>query len=152
MTPTRPDRETSKVVRALNGILRNENTMTESYNVAIARVHSIGAADVEVLRAIASEHDAAKARLRDAIRNAGGLPDESTGSWPAFVKHVDGPGGVFNDAVMLQALRDAEEHGLRTCLATVDLVGEETAPLIQESLIPAQIRHIESLDSMISRL
>ena len=78
--PTDPER----VVRILNSLLRSEISATETYSQAIPKV----ASDVEVLREIAREHGQAVSDLRAAIKSVGGVPDETSGIWPALPSKV----------------------------------------------------------------
>ncbi len=151
MPEGKPD--TSKVVRTLNSLLRSESSATESYSQAIPRVGGSRPSDVEVLRTIAKEHVRVVQKIRAAIERVGATPDESSGVWPAFNKKpVDGPGKVFGDAVTLQALRDGEERGLEDYREALERVNDTTGALIAEEIIPARVKHIRTLDDILSRL
>lgn len=57
---------------------------------------------------------------------------------------------LFGDASSLKALKEGEEHGLKDYQEALNDVDTTTAQLIQNQLIPAQQRHINLLDQLIS--
>jgi hypothetical protein len=105
--------DTKEVVSQLNSLLRGEISAKETYQQAIDKLSKDGDPDVEVLREIAREHTGAVDRLRDAVRRAGGEPDESAGAWGAFAKGVEGIAKAFGEQSSLKALKEGEEHGLK---------------------------------------
>jgi hypothetical protein len=141
--------EPERVVRILNSLLRSEISATESYTQAIPRF----ASDVEALREIAREHGQAVTELRAAIQRVGGVPDESSGVFPALIPRVgNGPAQVFGEAAALKVLKDVEERGLDDYQKAIQRLNGSEISWISETLIPAQIKHISSIDSMIARL
>ncbi|MGH7710679.1 MAG: hypothetical protein ACREOG_05315, partial [Gemmatimonadaceae bacterium] len=145
-------RDTTKIVRTLNWLLRSEISATQTYGLAIPQVADNRPDDVEVLRTIAREHDVTVQRFREAIERVGGKPDESTGVWPGFVKTVSGPGKVFMKAAALKALRDGEEHSLNDFRNALPQLNAEAGTMISEALIPARLKHIDELEALIARL
>jgi len=141
--------EPEKVVRILNSLLRSEISATESYTQAIPRF----ASDVEVLREIAREHGQAVTELRAAIQSVGGTPDQSSGVFPALLPRVvNGPAQVFGEAAALKVLKDVEERGLDEYQDAIQRLNGSGSSWISDSQIPAQIKHISSIDSLIARL
>ena len=143
------EQKPNEAVGQLNSLLRGEISAKETYAQAIAKLGVEGRSEVEVLRQIAREHEGAVERLRDAVRRAGGVPDESSGVWGTFAKSVEGTAKAFGDAAALKALKEGEEHGLKDYDAALDRVDPATREIIAADLIPAQQRHIQVLDSLL---
>lgn len=141
--------ESESIIRILNSLLRSEISATESYAQAIPRFES----DVEVLREIAREHGQAVSDLRAAIQHVGGVPEETSGSWPVFPSRpVNGPAQVFGQAVALKALKDVEERGLVDYTNAIKRLNSAMTGWISEKVIPAQVKHISSLEELLARL
>lgn len=141
--------EPGKGVAQLNSLLRGEISAVETYRQAIEKAGHDRPSGVTQLRAIAQEHGEHAQRLRDEIRRLGGKPDDSSGVWGVWAKAVEGTAKLFGDASALKALKEGEEHGLKDYREALDDVDETARRLISEVLIPAQQRHIATLDSMI---
>jgi hypothetical protein len=138
-----------RVVRILNSLLRSEISATETYSQAIPKI----ASDVEVLREIAREHGQAVSELRTAIKSVGGVPDETSGIWPALPSKVyEGPAQVFGAAATLQALKDVEERSLGDYQEALRRLNGSSNGWISGSVIPTQIKHISKLEELLSRL
>ena len=143
--PADPER----VVRILNSLLRSEISATETYSQAIPKV----ATDVEVLREIAREHGQAVSDLRAAIQRVGGVPDETSGTWPALPSKVyDGPAHVFGAAATLQVLKDVEERSLGDYQEALRRLNSSADGWISGSVITTQSKHISRLEDLLSRL
>jgi uncharacterized protein (TIGR02284 family) len=149
MTHHEPD--SKEVVSQLNSLLRGEISAKETYQQAIDKLSKNGDPDVEVLREIAREHSGAVDRLRDAVRRAGGTPEESSGTWGAFAKGVEGTAKAFGEQSALKALKEGEEHGLKDYEEALDDVDVTSRQVIAGDLIPAQQRHIQILDSLLEK-
>ena len=144
--------QTLEIVAQLNSLLRGEISAAETYKLAIDRAASEFPAQVRSLRAIAQEHGENAQLLRDCVRRAGGQADDSSGAWGIYVKTIEGVAKIFGDATALKALKEGEEHGLRDYRDALDSLDPETRRLVAEQLIPAQERHITTLDGMIATL
>lgn len=141
--------EPERVIRILNSLLRSEISATETYSQAIPRV----ASEVEVLREIAREHGQAVSQLRETIKNVGGVPDETSGVWPALPPKVaDGPAQVFGEAATLQVLKDVEERGLGDYQDALKRLNGSARGWISDNVIPSQIQHISRIEHLLSRL
>lgn len=141
--------ESERFVRVLNSLLRSEITAAESYTQAIPRFSS----DVEVLREIAREHGQAVSDLKAVIRRLGGIPDESSGAFPALPsKPVFGPAQVFGEAVALKALKEVEERGLDEYKDALRRLDGDDSGWISDKYIPAQMKHISSIEGLIALL
>ena len=143
--------DTGEAVTQLNSLLRGEISAAETYRMAIDKVaDSDNAANAGLLREIQEEHGRAAQGIRDRIRELGGEPSDSSGAWGAWAKTVQGTMNLFGDAAALKSLKEGEEHGLKDYQEAVDDVDPSSAQLIQNQLIPAQQRHINLLDQLMS--
>ena len=145
--------DTGEAVRQLNSFLRGEISAAETYRMAIDKAGDSqnNAANVGLLREIQEEHGRAAQAIRDRIRELGGEPSDSSGAWGAWAKLVEGTAALFGgDAGSLKALKEGEEHGLKDYNEGVDDIDATSAELVQNQLIPAQQRHINLLDQLIS--
>jgi hypothetical protein len=130
-------------------LLRAEITASESYTQAIPRFST----DVEILREIAREHGQAVSDLREAIQGVGGVPDETSGIFPSMPsKPVFGPARVFGEAAALQALKEVEERGLGEYQDALKRLDGEDEGWISGKFIPAQLKHISSIEGLIAQL
>ena len=145
--------DTGEAVRQLNSFLRGEISAAETYRMAIDKAGDSpdNAANVGLLREIQEEHGRAAQAIRDRIRELGGEPSDSSGAWGAWAKLVEGTASLFGgDAGSLKALKEGEEHGLKDYNEGFDDIDTTSAELVQNQLIPAQQRHINLLDQLIS--
>ena len=143
--------DSCEAVTQLNSLLRGEISAAETYRMAIEKVaDGDNATNAGLLREIQEEHGRAAQGIRDRIRELGGEPSDSSGAWGAWAKTVQGTMNLFGDASALKSLKEGEEHGLKDYQEAVDDVDPSSAQLIQNQLIPAQQRHINLLDQLIS--
>jgi uncharacterized protein (TIGR02284 family) len=140
-----------RTIDQLNSLLRGEISAVETYEQAITKVDDEHASDATALRAIAQEHGEHAQALREEIRRLGGEADDSSGAWGAWAKTVEGTAKLFGDTSALKALKEGEEHGLKD-YEDADDIDETARGLIMTRLIPAQQRHIETLDGMIRKI
>lgn len=139
-------------VDQLNSLLRGEISATETYKQAIAKVEDEHTSDALALRAIAQEHGEHAQALRDEVRRLGGEADDSSGPWGAWAKTVQATAKLFGDASALKSLKEGEEHGLKDYQEALDDLDAPSRELIVARIIPAQQRHIQVLDGMISKI
>ena len=143
--------DSGEAITQLNSLLRGEISAAETYRMAIDKVaDSDNAGNAGLLREIQEEHGRAAQGIRDRIRELGGEPSDSSGAWGAWAKTVQGTMSLFGDGAALKSLKEGEEHGLKDYQEAVDDVDPSSAQLIQNQLIPAQQRHINLLDQLIS--
>ena len=141
----------SESVRQLNSLLRGEISAAETYRMAIDKVSATEqAANAGLLREIQEEHGRAAQGLRDRIQELGGEASDSSGAWGVWAKTVQGTMNLLGDAASLKALKEGEEHGLKDYQEALDDIDATSAQLIQNQLIPAQQRHINLLDQLIT--
>ncbi len=139
-----------EVIRQLNSFLRGEISAAETYRMAIEKVTDGDTANLELMREIQTEHGRAAQALRERIRDLGGEASDSSGAWGVWAKLTQGTANLFGDASSLKALKEGEEHGLKDYREGVDDIDQTSQQLIENQLIPAQQRHINLLDQLIS--
>lgn len=144
--------ETGEAVRQLNSLLRGEISAAETYRMAMDKLAEspAEAGDVSLLRQMQAEHGRAAQALRERVRVLGGEPSDSSGAWGAWAQAVQGTMNLLGDAAALKSLKEGEEHGLKDYQEALDDLDGGTASLVQSELIPAQQRHIDLLDRLIS--
>lgn len=142
----------SAAVEQLNSLLRGEISAAETYRMAMDSVSGSATGDVSLLRDVQEEHGRAAQAIRDRIRELGGDASDSSGAWGTWAKTVQGTMNLFGDTSSLKALKEGEEHGLKDYQAAVTDVDATTAQLINNQFIPAQQRHINLLDQLISKV
>lgn len=143
-------KQPNEAVGQLNSLLRGEISAKETYVQAIEKLGVEGRGEVEVLREIAREHADAVDRLKSAVERAGGTPADSSGVWGAFARSVEGSAKALGDAAALKALKEGEEHGLKDYESALKNVDANSQRLIAD-FIPAQRRHIQQLDALLSQ-
>jgi uncharacterized protein (TIGR02284 family) len=133
----------------LNSLLRGELSAVETYQQALTKLSDEpGALD---LRRIEAEHREAVNLLRQHILDHGDQPDSSSGAWGAWAKAVTGTAQVFGKAAALKALKEGEEHGIKSyenALKDKDL-DAEARMLIESTLLPQTRAHVPVLDRLL---
>jgi uncharacterized protein (TIGR02284 family) len=142
--------QTEHTLDTLNSLLRGELAATETYQQALAKVGT--EAGVEQLRQIHVEHREAANTLRQHVHHHGGKPDQDSGAWGVWAKTVAGAAKLFGDTTALKALKEGEEHGVKSYEeALVDeSVPEDVKTTIRTSLLPQTRAHLETLDRLMA--
>jgi uncharacterized protein (TIGR02284 family) len=143
--------DTGETVRQLNSLLRGEISAAETYRMAIDKLNDNAQAvpNAGLLRTMQEDHGRAAQALRDRIRELGGEASDSSGVWGAWAKFTQGTSNLFGDTAALKSLKEGEEHGLKDYQEALDDVDMTSAELIQNQLIPAQMRHTQTLNHLI---
>jgi hypothetical protein len=135
-------------LETLNGLLRGELAATETYQLALARLDSEhGALQLAQIR---DEHAEAVSLLRKQIREFGGDPETSSGTWGAFAKLVEGTAQIFGNSAALVALKQGEESGLSNYERAVSHheLPATSQSLINGILLPQTRSHIAALERL----
>jgi bacterioferritin (cytochrome b1) len=136
-------------IRQLNSLLRGEISAAETYRMAIEKIGPEHTSEATQLRASAQEHGESAQLLRDQVRRLGGEADNSSGTWGIYAEAIQGAANLFGDDSALKALKEGEEHGLKGYREAIDDLDEISRELVIEQLIPAQGRHIGTLEGML---
>jgi len=136
----------------LNNLLRGELAATQTYQQALdVLADAPGATD---LRRIHDEHREAANTLRLQIREVGGEPDHSSGSWGTWAGMVEGAANLLGPKVAALSLKQGEEVGMRdyeNALQT-DHLPADCKMLIDNCLLPHTREHIATLERIIESL
>src|SRR6266550_7020304 len=85
-----------QTVSQLNSLLRGEISAAETYRMAIDKiVASPNSENVGLLREIQEEHGRAAQGIRDRITELGGEASDTSGTWGAWAKTVQGAMSLF---------------------------------------------------------
>jgi bacterioferritin (cytochrome b1) len=143
-----------EVCRQLNSFLRGEISAAETYKMAMDKVavsdDASASSSIGMLREIQTEHGRAAQAIRDRIRELGGEPADSSGAWGAWAQAVQGTADMFGNTSALKSLKEGEEHGLKDYSEGLHDIDMTSADLVKNQLIPAQQRHINLLEQLIS--
>ncbi len=135
-------------LETLNSLLRGELAATETYQQALAQVdEEHGATQLAQIR---DEHSLAVSLLRKHIREFGGDPATSSGSWGLVAKAIEGAAQWFGNTTALAALKQGEETGLSNYEQALE---HEPLPfacitMIISVLVPQTRAHIEALSRL----
>jgi uncharacterized protein (TIGR02284 family) len=132
----------------LNGLLRGELAATETYQQALRQVdNEHGASQLALIR---DEHSEAVSLLRKHIREFGGDPETSSGTWGTFAKAIEGTAQLFGNAAALAALKQGEEAGIVNYekAAAEDRLPLACKTMITGVLLPRTRAHLAALDRL----
>jgi len=144
-----------EVARHLNEFLRGEISAVETYRMAIEKVTHRGDEgnnSLGLLREIQEAHGRAAQALRDRVREVGSDPSDASGLWGVWAKTVQGTANLLGDTAALKSLKEGEEHGLKDYKEKLPDLDTTSAELVQNQLIPAQIRHVSILDQLLNAI
>jgi demethoxyubiquinone hydroxylase (CLK1/Coq7/Cat5 family) len=91
------------------------------------------------------------AKLRDRVLALGGKPAETSGAWGAITKIIEGGAAALGDKAAVAALEEGEDRGLadyRDAAKDIDNLDEESRSLVEEELLPAQMRTHRAMSSL----
>jgi len=133
----------------VNDMLQGELAATETYQQALAQVQKEPGA--EDLRRAHVEHREAANRLRQYVHELGDKPSQSSQTWGAFAKAVEGTAKLFGNAAALKALKAGEERGVATyeeALANEHLP-KDFVEFVRTTLLPQTRAHVDMLDRIL---
>ena len=133
----------------INDMLQGELAATETYQQALAQVEN--GPHVDDLRRVHVEHREAANRLRLFVRDLGGEPSQSSQTWGAFAKAVEGAAKLFGNSAALKALKAGEERGAGTYqeALTNKHLSTEFIEYLRTTLLPQTRAHIEVLERIL---
>ncbi len=133
----------------VNDMLQGELAATETYQQALAQIEN--EAGAEGLRRAQVEHRDAANRLRQFVHEFGGKPSQSSQTWGAFAKAVEGVAKLFGNTAALKALKAGEERGAATYeeALTNEHLPEPFIVFLRTTLLPQTQAHVELLDRIL---
>ena len=141
---------TETAITHLNSLLRGELAATETYQQAMDRFGAEPGGSE--LRRLHADHRESANTLRNHIHSFGGKPDQGSGAWGTFAKTVEGAAKLFGNTAALKALKEGEEHGIKSY---EDALADENLPtqcktLIRSTMLPQSRSHVQTLDRLMS--
>ena len=146
------DHFTAKDRDNMNSMLRGEISAVETYEQGIAKFDD---ADIRtVLSHIRDEHTQAVEKLRSHIRDMGGEPTDSSGTWGTLTGAVEGVAKLLGPQAALAALKRGEEIGISSYESAIEDVDvpTECKDILRDDLLPRCRDHVRALDSVIQKL
>jgi hypothetical protein len=133
----------------VNDMLQGELAATETYQQALTGVGN--ETEAEDLRRMHAEHREAANRLRRFVRELGGEPSQSSQTWGAFAKAVEGVAKLFGNSAAFKALRAGEERGAATSeeALTNKHLPEGFIEYLRATLLPQSRDHVQVLDRIL---
>ncbi len=133
-------------------LIKGERSAVETYRQVFEKYASD--AMLDELRGFSAQHKKATRFLLDEANSFGIETPESSGAWGSWAKAVTGTAKIFGKEAALKALKEGEEHGLKQyeSVAKNDETPESIKKQIRNEFIPNQKRHIERIDSLMTRI
>ena len=140
-----------ETVDSIQTLLRGEISAIETYDQVLEKFQ--GKAEATTLKSMREEHMTSQKTLRLLASNRGEVPEKSSGVWGSWATFTTGAAKVFGEAAALKALKEGEEHGMKEYESAIQnpKIEARLKTEIETKLLPAQRKHIASLDQMISR-
>lgn len=100
---------------------------------------------------IYEEHKEAVFSLQDKIQHLGGIPSRNSGAWGAWAKIIQAGANLLGKHSALKVLREGELTGAEEyAKALMDhQLPSDIRALIENKLLPAQQRHMRTLDRLL---
>lgn len=101
---------TMRAIDALKALLCGERAAVETYGQAMELFHGEIPRELD---ACLNSHRLRVGKLITRIQELGGKPAESSGTWGAFARLVEGGATMLGRAATVATLEEGEDHGLR---------------------------------------
>ncbi len=135
-------------IEVCNQLLRGEISAIETYQDAAGKC---GTSPTRLgLEKVLQDHHSNASELRVHIHEMGGEAATSSGAWGAFAKAVESTARLLGDTVIINALAEGEQHGVRLyedALENPDVM-ETMKATIRETLLPRTKAHVEFLAAL----
>jgi len=140
----------SDTIDTLNSFLRGEISAAETYRQAIQKLSDKPEAStlMECLRS----HEQRVSWLSSDIRRRGGEPAQSSGTWGAFAKLVEGGAKLFGTKAAIAALEEGEDHGRDDYKRDAPKLDPDARSFIQQQIVPEQLRTHQLMSTLKKRL
>src|SRR5262245_7696827 len=100
--------------KVLDDLLRGEISAAETYKQALSWVREQRKPEAFDIRSIELDHGDAIRALRRIVLRSGGKPSDSSGPWGIWARTVEGTAKMLGEKAALKALKEGEEHGLKS--------------------------------------
>jgi uncharacterized protein (TIGR02284 family) len=143
---TMESRSISSTISQLNSFLRGELSAVETYRQALEK---IGASTYRVtLQDCLLSHEQRVTRLSDEIRRLGGDPAQSSGTWGAFAKAIEGSAKAFGEKAAIAALEEGEDHGRNDYKRDVNELESSARLVVEREILPEQQRTHDAISAL----
>jgi demethoxyubiquinone hydroxylase (CLK1/Coq7/Cat5 family) len=136
----------TETVDKLNSFLRGEISAVETYRQAIDKL--AGDRRRPILEQCQRSHEYRVQMLRQEIRRRGGTPAESSGTWGAFAKLIEGGAKLFGERAAISALEEGEDHGRDDYKRDLKDLDSDGRGFVEQNLIPEQMRTHQALSAL----
>ena len=136
-------------VEILNKFLKDELSATETYQQALDKLKEDACVvESESLMSVYEEHKDAVSSLQALINRLGGTPCENSGAWGTWAKIVMEGAGLLGKEAVFNALQEGEKKSTEDYEEVLKIteLSSDIRSLIETKLLPAQQRHIHTLD------
>ncbi len=137
-------------VEILNSLLQGQLAASEACRTALAAGARFAFENVHELQRIESNHRQMAVELREEILRLRGRPAESAGAWRAFAEAYVESASLFGARTALEVLLESEQHELEEMEEALFSVPPETRRLIEERLVPREMRHVRALGDVLA--
>lgn len=131
--------DSNQTIEQLNSFLRGELSAVETYRQAIQKLGPTSSYSTQ-LEACARSHENRAKLLSDEVQSLGGTPTDSSGTWGAFAKLVEGGAALLGEKTAISALEEGEDHGRDDYKRDLKRLTPEVRRLIEEQVLPEQER------------
>jgi len=128
-----------RTIKALNELLRGELAAVDTYDQALPLLHEDPAAAADLKECRSSHHDRVFL-LRNAVIQAGGEPDDSSGAWGVFAKTVESTSKALGPKMAVKTLEEGENHGMKDYEKLLPEMDASARALISTEAFPQQKR------------
>jgi demethoxyubiquinone hydroxylase (CLK1/Coq7/Cat5 family) len=142
-------------IQAIDSLLQNELSALETYQQALdtlSKKTELG--ELDFLMSIYDHHKEAALSLRDKIHQLGGVPSQNSGAWGACAKIIQASANLLGKQAAFKVLREGELTGAEEyekALTNRELPSDIRL-LIETKLLPAQQKHMRTLDNLLDRV
>jgi len=141
-----PTVERDLSLSTLNTFLRGEIAAVQTYARTLKRMG--GHACCGDLGQCLASHERRVALLRRRIIDLGGVPEQTPGAWDPFPRHGESGSVPLRDDVVIAALEEGEDRGLKLYLDAVGKLDRDTRRLIGDRVLPEQVWTHDSLSDL----
>ncbi|OAH97428.1 hypothetical protein A1353_22810 [Methylomonas methanica] len=137
----------------INSLLQNELSAVAAYQQALNKFRKETAlGEMDVLMCSFEEHKAAVFSLQGKIQQLGGTVVQDSGAWGTWAQIVIVCANLLGKQAALKALREGELTGLEEYEKALQdhELPTEIRGLLETKLLPAQQRHMRTLDSLLN--
>lgn len=140
-------------IQSINRLLQNELSAAEAYKQSQAKLRKETAfGSLDFLMSNFEDHKAAVFCLRGKIQQQGGSAAQDSGAWGSLAKVAMASANLLGQQAVLKVLREGELTGYEEydkALQDHELPADIRS-LIETKLLPAQQRHMRTLDQLLN--